>query len=118
MKYFVRQSQFVEKKLLEATDAIWRAPRHRPVIVIQSDEGFSANPDNFGENRDAEHPRQGSGCPLPPRHAEGARAAAAQYVKHAAVRVQPLPRHHYPLLRSASYPELDFPYQYKEMRVK
>jgi hypothetical protein len=25
---------------------------------------------------------------------------------------------HYPLLRSASYPELDFPYQYKEMRVK
>jgi hypothetical protein len=118
MKYFVRQSQFVEAKLLEAADAILARSKAPPVIVIQSDEGFSANPDNFGETAMQNIRVKG----LAALYLPGMRRARAPQPPNTVNTLRFVFNHylgtHYPLLRSASYPELDFPYQYKEMRVK
>jgi len=46
MKYYLRQVRFLEGKLLKTADAILARSKAPPVIVIQSDEGFQANPDN------------------------------------------------------------------------
>ncbi len=50
---------------------------------------------------------RGKGLPQPPSAVNSLRFVFNRYLGT-----------HYPLLRSASYPELDFPYQYKEMRVR
>jgi len=49
MSYYLTQLQFLNRKLLEAVDAILAQSTTPPVIVIQSDEGFQASPDTFGE---------------------------------------------------------------------
>jgi hypothetical protein len=118
MKYYVRQSRFVETKLLDSVDAIQARSKAPPVILIQSDEGFSANPENFGETA-MKNIRvkglaafyipgvRGARAPQPPNTVNSLRFVFNRYLGT-----------HYPLLRSASYPELDLPYQFKEMRVK
>ena len=118
MKYFVRQSQFLETKLLEAADAILARSKAPPIIVIQSDEGFSANPDNFGETAMQNIRVKG----LAALYLPGMRKARVPQPPNTVNTLRFVFNHylgtHYPLLRSASYPELDFPYQFKEMRVK
>jgi hypothetical protein len=118
MKYYLQQLRFLETKLLEAVDAIRDHSKTRPVIVIQADEGFDANPDTVGEAAQLDMRVKGLsalsipgsrkvGIPQPPNTVNTLRFVFNRYFGT-----------HYRLLRSASYPELDFPYQFKEMHVR
>jgi hypothetical protein len=86
--------------------------------VVQADEGFQANPEPFGEaamndirvkGLSAFHlPGRGrAGAPQPPNTVNSLRFVMNRYLGT-----------HYPMLRSASYPEGDLPYDFKEMRVR
>jgi hypothetical protein len=118
MSYYLQQLQFLNRKLLEAVDAILAQSKKPPVIVIQSDEGFQASPDTFGEAAMQQVRVKGlialhlpgvagARMPRPPNTVNTLRLVFNRYFGT-----------DYPLLRSASYPELDLPYQFKEMRVK
>jgi hypothetical protein len=118
MTYYRRQLQFVETKLLDVADTVLARSKAPPIIVIQSDEGFQGSADNIGEAA-AQDVRvkglealylpgvRGPRVPRPPNTVNTLRFVFNRYLGT-----------HYRLLRSASYPELDFPYQFKEMRVK
>jgi hypothetical protein len=118
MRYYLAQLRGLEGRLLQAVDTIRARSRRPPVIVIQSDEGFEANPEYLGEAamRDVrvkgltavympgiERPR----APSPPTTVNTLRYVMNSYFGT-----------RYPLLPAASYPETDFPYQYEEMRVR
>lgn len=116
--YFRRQLQFLNRKLLETVDQILAHSRTRPVVVIQADEGFQANPEPFGEAAMQDIRVKGlsafylpglgrPGLPQPPNTVNTLRFVFNRYLGT-----------HYKMLRSASYPEGDLPYQFKEMRVK
>lgn len=117
MAYYLRQLKFVERKLLETVDRIRSRSKQPPVIVIQSDEGFESG-GTFGEavTRDIRVKGlvalslpgvSGVRAPQPPNTVNTLR-----YVYNRVFGT------HYPMLRSASYPEGDFPYQWEEMRVR
>jgi len=117
MPYYLHQLQFLNQKLLSAVDVI-RARAQRPaVIVIQSDEGFQADPETFGEPTMQQIRVKGfealylpghanAGAPQPPNTINTLRFVLNHYFGT-----------HYPLLPTHSYPELDYPYQFEEMRV-
>jgi hypothetical protein len=116
--YYLRQLKFVSRKLLEAVDAIFAGSKTRPVVVIQADEGFQANSEPFGEAAMQDIRVKGltalflpgpsrAGVPRPPNTVNTLRFIFNNYLGT-----------HYKMLRSASYPEGDFPYQFDEMRVK
>jgi hypothetical protein len=118
MRYYLQQLRFLETRLLDAADAIRARSKKPPVIVIQSDEGFQANPDNVGEAAMQDIRVKGLTAlylpgvhgprvPQPPNTVNTLRLVFNRYL-----------RTHYPMLRSASYPERDLPYQFKEMRVR
>jgi hypothetical protein len=118
MRYYLAQLRFLNRKLLEAVDAILAQSKAPPVIVIQSDEGFQANPEPFGEAAMQQIRVKGlialhlpgvggMRVPQPPNTVNTLRFVFNRYFGT-----------HYGLLRSASYPELDLPYQFEEMRVK
>jgi hypothetical protein len=117
MAYYLRQLKFVERKLLQSVDRIRARSKEPPVIVIQSDEGFESG-GTFGEavTRDirvkglvayALPGVGGAPAPQPPNTVNTLR-----YVYDRVFGT------HYGMLRSASYPEGDFPYQWEEMRVR
>jgi hypothetical protein len=117
MPYYLHQLEFVNRKLLEAVDAILARSKTHPVIVIQSDEGFQADSETFGEVAMQQIRVKGlaafylpgrakAGVPQPPNTVNTLRFVFNRYFGT-----------HYKPLRSASYPELDYPYQFKEMRV-
>jgi hypothetical protein len=116
MRYYLGQVRFLETKLLAAVDAIRARSKQPPAIVIQSDEGFEANPENFGE---AAMQRirvdglvalslpgvNGTRTPQPPSTVNTLRYVFNRYFGT-----------RYALLRNASYAEGDFPYQSVEIR--
>ena len=117
MAYYLRQLEYLNSKLLETVDAILAHSKSPPVIVIQSDEGFQADAETFGDaamqqirvkGLIALHLPgvRGSRMPSPPNTVNTLRFVFNRYLGA-----------HYPLLRSASYPEQDLPYQFQEMRV-
>jgi hypothetical protein len=118
MTYYLRQLEFVSRRLLGVVDAILAKSKTPPVIVIQSDEGFQANPDNLGEAAMREIRVKG----LIAFHLPGVSRArvpqSANTVNTLRFVLNQYFGTHYKLLRSASYPELDRPYQFQEMRVK
>jgi hypothetical protein len=116
--YYLRQLQYSSRKILEAVDRIFARSKTPPVVLIQADEGFQANPEPFGEAAmndirvkgfGAFHlPGRGrAGVPQPPNTVNSLRFVMNQYLGT-----------HYEMLRSASYPEGDLPYDFQEMRVK
>jgi hypothetical protein len=118
MTYYLKQLRFLNRKLLEAVDAILARSKVPPIIVIQSDEGFQVNPETFGEAAMQQIRVKGlialylpgtgkTGVPQPPNAVNTLRFVLNRYFGT-----------HYPMLRSASYPELDLPYQFEEMRVR
>jgi hypothetical protein len=118
MKYYLKQLRFLETKVLGAVDAIRARSKQPPAIVIQADEGFDANPDTVGERAQLDirvkglsalslPGQRGAGVPRPANTVNTLRFVLNRYFGT-----------HYKLLRSASYPELDFPYQFEEMRVR
>jgi hypothetical protein len=116
--YYLRQLQFSNRMLLDAVDQIFARSKTPPVVVIQSDEGFQANPEPFGEAAMNAIRVKGLSAfylpglsrarvPQPPTTVNSLRFVLNQYLGA-----------HYEMLRSASYPEADLPYEFKEMRVK
>jgi hypothetical protein len=117
MAYYLRQLKFVEGKLLQTVDRIRARSKEPPVIVIQSDEGFESA-GTFPEevSRDIRVKGlvalslpgvTGVSAPQPPNAINTLR-----YVYNRLFGT------HYPMLRSASYPDGDFPYEWKAMRVR
>ncbi len=118
MRYFLPQMRYLNSKLLGAVDAILARSKMRPIIVIQSDEGFQADPDTVGEAAATDIRVKGlsafylpgSGTravPEPPNTVNTLRFVFNRYLGT-----------HYPMLASASYPEGDLPYDFKPMRVR
>jgi hypothetical protein len=118
MTYYLSQLQFVNRKLLEIVDAILARSKEPPIIVIQSDEGFQANPDNLGGPAMRDIRVKG----LMALHLPGVSRArvpqSANTVNTLRFVLNQYFGAHYKLLRSASYPEGHLPYQFEEMRVK
>ena len=118
MRYYLRQLRFTETLLLEATDAILARSKEPPIVVILSDEGFEGSEEVLGEAavRDirvkgfAAFHLPGMGNARPPRKLNTVNALRFVFNLYFATG--------YPMLRSASYPELDSPYQFEEMRVR
>jgi hypothetical protein len=118
MRYYAKQARYIETKLLETTDAILARSKGPPVIVIQADEGFEASDKDWGEATVRDMRVKGfsalylPGMPRlrPPEKLNTVNTLRFVFNNYFGTR--------YPLLRNASYPELDFPYQFKEMRVR
>jgi hypothetical protein len=117
-RYYLRQLELTSRKLLEAVDRIFARSKTPPVVVIQADEGFQANPEPFGEAAMNDIRVKGlsafylpgrgrAGVPQPPNTVNSLRFVMNRYLGA-----------RYPMLRSASYPEGDLPYDFKEMRVR
>lgn len=118
MTYYLAQLRYLNRKLLETVDAILAHSKSPPVIVLQSDEGFQADPDTFGEAAMQQVRVKGlialhlpgvagNRIPEPPNTVNTLRFVLNRYFGT-----------HYRLLRSASYPELDLPYQFEKMQVR
>ena len=116
--YYLRQLELTSRKLLDAVDQIFARSKTPPVVVIQADEGFQANPEPWGEAAMNDirvkglsalylPGRSAAGVPQPPNTVNSLRFVINQYLGS-----------HYEMLRSASYPEGDLPYDFKEMRVE
>jgi hypothetical protein len=116
--YYRRQLESLHRRILESVDQIFAHAKTPPVVVIQSDEGFQANSEPWGEAAMQDirvkglsafylPGRRNAGVPEPPNTVNSLRFVFNQYLGT-----------HYPMLRSATYPEGDLPYQYEEMRVK
>jgi hypothetical protein len=116
--YYLRQLEYVHQLLLDTVDRILARAKTPPVILIQADEGFQANPEPFGEAAMEQIRVKGLGAfylpgvdrpavPDPPNTVNSLRFVFNHYLGT-----------QYPLLRSASYPEGDLPYDFKEMQVK
>jgi hypothetical protein len=50
MGYYVNQLKYLEKKLMDATDAILANSETPPIIIIQSDEGYEPEPPFYSED--------------------------------------------------------------------
>jgi hypothetical protein len=115
---FLQQVAYLHGKLLGVVDAIQRNSKTPAVIVIESDEGFQANADTVGETT-MQNVRvkglsalylpglKGNRVPEPPNTVNTLRFVFNRCLGT-----------HYPMLRSASYPEGDLPYDFQEMRVR
>lgn len=118
MKYYARQARFVETKLLEAVDAIQARSKEPPVIVIEADEGFEASDKDWSEAtvRDirvkgiAALYLPGKGKLRPPEKLNTVNTLRFVFNTYFDTG--------YPLLKNASYPEGDFPYQFEAMPVR
>jgi hypothetical protein len=117
MRYYLKQLRFVDRKLLETVDAINAGSKTPPIIVIQSDEGFESNPENFGEAAANDIRFKGllaismpgirAGVPRPPTTVNTLR-----YVFNKAFGTR------YPMLKAKSFIEGDYPYQLEPTRVR
>jgi hypothetical protein len=116
-RYYLEQLKYVSRELLDAVDQIRSHARTPPVIVIQADEGFQANSQPFGEAAMLDMrvkglsafylPGHSERVPAPPNTVNALRFVLNEYLGT-----------HYKMLRSASYPEGDLPYEFNEMVVK
>jgi hypothetical protein len=118
LPYYKQQVKFVERRLLDTIDKIRARSKKPPVIVIESDEGFESGETTFGEAAMRQirvkglvalsiPGMRGAPGPNPPNTVN-----VLRYV------FNKVSGTHYPMLRSASYPEGDYPYQWEEMRVR
>jgi hypothetical protein len=118
MRYYLKQLRYLNGKLLQAIDAIQARSRRPPVIVLQADEGFQADEGTFGEAAMQQIRVKGlialylpgakkPAVPEPPNTVNTLRFVFNRYLGT-----------HYPMLPTASYPELDYPYQFEAMRVR
>jgi hypothetical protein len=118
MRYYAKQARYIETKLLEAADRILARSKEPPIILIQADEGFEASEEDWGEAtvRDmrvkgiAALYLPGTGNVRPPEKLNTVNTLRFVFNRYFGTR--------YPLLRNASYPELDLPYEFKEVPVR
>ncbi len=118
MRYYLKQLRYLNRKLLQTTDQILARSKTRPIIVIQSDEGFQANPETFGEAAMQDIRVKGLGAfylpgrpnVRPPKNLNTTNSLRFLFNSYFGT--------HYKLLKNASYPELDLPYQFQPMQVR
>jgi hypothetical protein len=118
MRYYLRQLECLNGKLLSAINAIRARSKTPPVIVLQADEGFQADEATFGEKAMQQIRVKGlialylpgAGKPAVPEPPNTVNTLRFVFNRYLGTR--------YPMLRSASYPETDYPYQFEEMRVR
>jgi hypothetical protein len=118
MRYYVRQLEFLNRKLLETTDAILAHSKAPPIIVIQSDEGFEALPENWGEKAVQDMRVKGLSAFYLPGRPKARLPQQLNSVNSFRFLFNRYFGTHYALLPSASYPELDLPYQFEKMSLK
>ncbi|PZS36236.1 MAG: hypothetical protein DLM61_00600 [Pseudonocardiales bacterium] len=118
IKFYVKQLEFLNQKLLQTVDAISAHAKTPPIIVIQSDEGFEARPEDFGEAavRDirvkglsAFH-LPGKNAARPPRDLNTVNTFRFLFDRYFGAHLGPL--------RGATHPEGDAPYRFEEMPVR
>ena len=118
MRYYLAQLKHLNGRILAAVDAILKGARRPPVIVIEADEGFQGDPGTFGDAT-ANDIRvkglvalhlPGPGVAEPPQPPNTVNTLRYVFNRYLGAR--------YPMLRSASYPEADFPYRWEPMRVR
>jgi hypothetical protein len=118
LPYYLQQVKFVERELLDTIDKIRARSEQPPVIVVMTDEGLEAGDKTFGEAAMRQirvkglvalsiPGTRGKPGPNPPN--------TVNVLRHVFNKVLGTK---YPMLRSASYPEGDYPYQWEEMRVR
>ena len=115
--FYLRQLEFLNRQLLAAIDRIIAGSKTPPVVLIQSDEGFQANPESWGEATMNDIrvkgfgayllPGMAPGVPEPPTTVNTLRFVFDRYLGA-----------DWPMLAAHSYPEGDYPYEYKPMRVR
>jgi hypothetical protein len=118
MRYYVRQLQFVNQELLGVVGAILAHSRTPPVIVIQSDEGFEALPEDWGEAAVRDMRVKGLYAAYLPGRAKARLPRPLNTVNSFRLLFNRYFGTHYRLLPSVSYPELDQPYRFEAMRVR
>ena len=118
MRYYVGQLQFVNHELLSVVDAILAHSRTPPVIVIQSDEGFEALPEDWGEAAVRDIRVKGLYAVYLPGKATVRLPRPLNMVNSFRLLFNRYFGTHYRLLPSVSYPELDQPYRFEAMRVR
>jgi hypothetical protein len=116
---YVQQLQHTGRELLDSIDAILANATTPPVIVLQADEGFSTEPDVFGEAAMMDIRVKGlsafylpghedAGVPIPPNSVNALRFVFNTYLGTS-----------YEMLPSRSYAEGDLPYDFsQEIPVK
>jgi len=118
MRYYAKQARYVETKLVEAVDAIQSRSKEPPVIVIEADEGFEASEQDWGEAAVRDMRVKGFAAMYlpgkdrlrPPVKLNTVNTLRFVFNSYFGTR--------YPLLRNASHPELDLPYQFEELPVR
>ena len=118
MRYYVKQARYTETLMLRAVDTIQAKSKQPPVILLQADEGFEGNEKDWGEKAVLDMRVKGiSAAYLPgmPNVRPPDRLNTVNTLRFVFNRYFDAG---YPLLRSASYPEGDLPYQFEEMRVR
>lgn len=118
MRYYLKQLQYLNRKLLEATDAILAHSKAPPIIVIQSDEGFQANPETFGEAAMRDIRVKGLSAFYLPGLGRARVPQKLNTVNSLRFLFNGYFGAHYKLLKNSSYPELDLPYQFQPMQVR
>jgi hypothetical protein len=114
----VRQIQFLNRKLLETADAILARSKTPPIIVIQSDEGFEALPQDFGEAAVRDMRVKGLSAFYLPGQSKTRLPQDLNIVNSFRFLFARYFGAHLGMLKSVSYPEGDFPYRFEKMPVK
>jgi hypothetical protein len=118
MTYYVNQMRYLNGEILRAVDAILARSKVKPIIVLQSDEGFEALEEDWGAAAVRQMRVKGlsamylPGKPRPMLPPDLNTVNSLRFVFNRYFGT------HYPLLKSVSYPELDAPYQFVPMKVK
>jgi hypothetical protein len=118
MRYYEQQARYTETLLLKAISAIQAKSKQPPVILVLADEGFEASEEDWGEAAVRDIRVKGitamslPGMPgaRPPDKLNSVNALRFVFNRYFDAG--------YPMLRSASYPEGDLPYQFEEMKVR
>jgi hypothetical protein len=116
--FFVGQLRYSNQLLLESVDEILAQSKSPPIIIIQGDEGFQANPETFGEEAMRDIRLKGlSAFYLPgkdvsnlPQNLNNANTFRYLFDLYFGTQLG--------MLKNASYGEGDYPYQPIELHVK
>jgi hypothetical protein len=118
MRYYAQQIRYTETLLLGAIDAIRHRSKRPPVILLQADEGFEGNEADLGEATVRDIRVKGLAAAYLPDMPEVRLPDKLNTVNTLRFVLDHYFGAGYPLLRNASYPESDFPYQFEEMKVR
>ena len=119
MRYYARQARYLETLMLRAVDAIQKKSRQPPVILVQADEGFEGNEKSLGSEAAMLDVRvKGISAMYLPGMAKARPPDRLNTVNSLRFVFNRYFGAGYPMLRNASYPEGDLPYQFEEMKLR